>query len=136
MIFIDSNVLIDVLVPNDRWSRWAAETIEANDANELVINHVILAEIARRFETLDIALGFLATSHIAVVQLSETAAFRAGHAHAAYRRAGGPRQSILADFLIGAHASVLDAALVTRDRKRFATYFPELDIISPEGDDD
>ncbi len=64
--------------------------------------------------------------------LTNEVAIRAGQAHRLYRDRGGTRDAILADFLIGAHAAVRRAPLITRDRQRFASYFPELTIIAPE----
>jgi predicted nucleic acid-binding protein len=60
------------------------------------------------------------------------ASFLAGHAHADYRRAGGPRQAILPDFLIGAHAAVTGRPLLTRDPRRVATHIPGATLISPD----
>ena len=59
------------------------------------------------------------------------ARFLAGHAHAEYRRAGGHRQAVLPDFLIGAHAAVTGRPLLTRDPNRVASYIPGADIIAP-----
>lgn len=60
------------------------------------------------------------------------AAFLAGKAHYRYRRQGGERERTLPDFLIGAHALVQGHRLLTRDARRYRTYFPELDIIAPD----
>jgi hypothetical protein len=37
----------------------------------------------------------------------------------------------LPDFFIGAHAAVLGAPLLTRDSRRYADYFPTLELIAP-----
>jgi predicted nucleic acid-binding protein len=47
-----------------------------------------------------------------------------------YRRRGGPRQSPLPDFYIGAHAAIGRLALLTRDATRYRTYFPGVEIIA------
>lgn len=60
------------------------------------------------------------------------AAFLAGKAFLAYRRRGGERASPLPDFYIGAHAAVRGYRLLTRDRGRYETYFPKVELISPE----
>jgi len=41
------------------------------------------------------------------------------------------RHSPLPDFFIGAHAAVTGMTLLTRDARRYRTYFPKLTIIAP-----
>jgi predicted nucleic acid-binding protein len=60
------------------------------------------------------------------------AALIAGWAHREYRSRGGRREQTLPDFLIGAHAVVSGYRLLTRDPKRYRTYFPDLEIIAPD----
>jgi predicted nucleic acid-binding protein len=43
----------------------------------------------------------------------------------------GPRR-ILADFVIGAHASRYASALLTLDRRIYRTAFPDLEVLTPE----
>jgi predicted nucleic acid-binding protein len=57
------------------------------------------------------------------------AAFVAGKAFLAYRRRGGSKTAPLPDFYIGAHAAVQGMDVLTRDPKRYATYFPTVKII-------
>ena len=55
-----------------------------------------------------------------------------GVARIAPAGAGGSRERTLPAFLIGAHAAIADYKLLTRDAARYRTYFPELNIVSPE----
>jgi len=59
------------------------------------------------------------------------AGFLAGKAFVRYRRAKGSRTSPLPDFFIGAHAAIDGMALLTRDAKRYRTYFPTLQLVCP-----
>ncbi|MDE3244306.1 MAG: type II toxin-antitoxin system VapC family toxin, partial [Nitrospirota bacterium] len=65
-----------------------------------------------------------------VVPFTADHAYTAGVAHAAYRKAGGKRQRILADFLIGAHAFHEADQLLTRDRGFYRRYFSGLAVLS------
>ena len=60
-----------------------------------------------------------------------SAGFVAGRAYLAYRRRGGARTSPLPDFYIGAHAAVAGYRLLTRDARRFRSYFAGLELIAP-----
>ena len=60
------------------------------------------------------------------------ALFLAGKAFQRYRARGGTRTNTLPDFFIGAHAAVLGIPLLTRDARRYAGYFPNLELIVPE----
>ena len=59
------------------------------------------------------------------------AGFLAGQVFRQYRKRGRPRTAVLPDFLIGAHALVMDLNLLTRDRADFKNYFPALRVTSP-----
>jgi predicted nucleic acid-binding protein len=74
----------------------------------------------------------LAQFDLTYSDLTKPAAFRAVQAFRLYRGTGGVRTNVLADFLIGGHASVLGIALLTRDAKRYRTYFPELALLTPD----
>lgn len=129
---VDSSVLLDVFTEDRRWLDWSErQLVEAAQRGALILNAVVLAEIAPRFmrvETLREALPSMAV----IEEIPLEASFLAGHAHARHRRAGGARQAILPDFLIGAHAAVTGRPLLTRDPRRVATYIPGATLIAPE----
>jgi len=132
MIFLDSSVVIDLLEDQQEWTQWSQRAVGAFDDEPLVSNFVVVAEVAPAFRASSEVLVFLDALGVRLKPIDAEAAFRAGKAHAAYRASGGTREAILADFLIGGHAATLGATLVTRDRGRFASYFPELNLITPE----
>lgn len=133
MIFLDTNVLIDIIAPAQPWRDWSLERIEAAGGDDvLVIDQIVLAELASGFPGLDTATAWLVTMGIEVRILDEVAAFAAGLAFRHYRRSARDRTSILADFLIGAHADQLGATLLTRDVGIYRRYFPDLTLITPE----
>jgi predicted nucleic acid-binding protein len=129
--FIDSSVLLDLFTEDPRWLTWSEEQLTcAAQRGALVLNAVVLAEISPRFplvEELQAALPSMAI----IEEIPLAASFLAGHAHAAYRRAGGAREAVLPDFLIGAHAAVTDRPLLTRDPRRIAAYIPGATLIAP-----
>ncbi|MGH9113826.1 MAG: type II toxin-antitoxin system VapC family toxin [Acidimicrobiales bacterium] len=60
------------------------------------------------------------------------AALLAGKTFLFYRRSRGTASTPLPDFFIGAHAAVADLALLTRDARRYRTYFPTVRLLAPE----
>jgi predicted nucleic acid-binding protein len=130
---VDSNVLIDVLRDPDGSNSWSSECVEtAGDLGAIVINPIILAEVAIGFNNLDELERLLAAIQFSREALPWEAAFYAGRAHALYRRRGGVRDRTLPDFFIGAHAKVKGHRLLTRDARRYRAHFPDLEIIAPD----
>jgi predicted nucleic acid-binding protein len=131
-VFIDSSVLLDVFTEDRRWLDWSQTQLTlAAQRGAIIVNAVVLAEIAPRFSRIEDLRSALPSMAV-IEEIPATAAFLAGHAHAAYRRAGGTREAILPDFLIGAHAAVTARPLLTRDPRRVATHIPGAKLITPE----
>jgi predicted nucleic acid-binding protein len=129
--FVDSSVLLDVFTEDPNWLQWSqANLIKAAQRGALVINAVVIADIAPRFSRVE-ALRQSLPSMAVLEAIPFAASFLAGHAHADYRHAGGTREAILPDFLIGAHAAVTRRPLLTRDPRRIGTYIPGATLIAP-----
>ena len=132
MILVDSNVVFDVWDRDPLWTNWSSGQLRSLSAqHDLAINPVIYAEISARFSTqagLDEKVGELG---FIVLDIPREAAFLAGKAFARYRQQGGSRRTVLPDFFIGAHATVLDCPLLTRDTSKYASYFPAVQLIAP-----
>jgi len=130
---IDSNVLIDLLIDDPKWSDWSLAHLEqAALKGPLLINDIVYAETSTRYSAIEDFESALEIAHVSVMPTPRTALFLAGKAFTQYRRAGGIRTGVLADFFIGAHAAVEQLPLLTRDSRRYRHYFPTVVLITPE----
>jgi predicted nucleic acid-binding protein len=132
MILVDANVLLDVLHSDPQWGEWSNSQLRNQSrTHELAINSIVYAEISVSFATPAALDTKLADLEVMVLSIPRQAAFLAGKAFVQYRRRGGPKTNVLSDFLIGAHAFVLACPVLTRDTRRYATYFPGVTLIAP-----
>ncbi len=129
---VDSNVILDVVTEDAEWLEWSAAALAHQaDAGALVVNPVVYAEVAARFDRIEDLEEALPAEYFQRQALPWEAAFLAGRSFLQYRRRGGLRRSPLPDFYIGAHAAVAGLTLLTRDARRYRTYFPKLRILAP-----
>lgn len=132
MLLVDTNVLVDVLENDPDWADWSIGQLRAqSQIHPLAINHVIYAELSLTFSTVEALDDTLDKLGLAIMELPRPALFLAGKAFVRYRRAGGKKSNVLADFFIGAHAAVIGCPLLTRDTKRYQRYFPSVKLIAP-----
>ena len=131
-VLVDSNVLLDVFTDDPTWGSWSSERLaRALDAEPVVIDPIVYAEVSVGFSEIELLDELLPEALFTRESLPYPAGFLAGKAFVAYRRNGGQRPTPLPDFYIGAHALVSGHVLLTRDRRRYETYFPKLPIIAP-----
>lgn len=132
-VLVDSNVILDVATEDARWATWSSATLAMlADETNLVVNPLIYAEVSVGFERIEDLEAALPREVFRREALPYEAAFLAGKAFLSYRRRGGGRTSPLPDFCIGAHAAVAGYRLLTRDARRYRTYFPRLLVIAPD----
>jgi predicted nucleic acid-binding protein len=131
-VLVDSNVIIDLLDRDGEWADWSAAMLtDAAERGRLVINPIIYAEVSVEYDDVDEVEDALPHDYFLRAPLPWEAAFLAGKCFERYRRRGGTKRSPLPDFYIGAHAAVTGMTLLTRDARRYRTYFPKLRIIAP-----
>lgn len=132
MVLVDSNVLLDIVTDDPVWSPWSAAQIEkfAEDGQS-IINGVVYAELSVRFPTTDAVDEVLRRVRLTLEDTPRSSLFLAGKLYRQYRDSGGTRTGVLPDFFIGAHAAVQGIALLTRDPRRYRTYFPDIILIAP-----
>jgi predicted nucleic acid-binding protein len=132
MTLVDTNVLSDVLANDPAWSSWSMKALARCAADgPLLISDVIYAEMAARVKSEAELTQVLGTLEVRLERIPVPALFVAGQTFARYRRLGGIRTGVLPDFFVGAHALVARLPLLTRDVRRYRTYFPEVELIAP-----
>lgn len=128
---------MDVLENDPTWADWSIAQLRAQaQIHRLVINPVIYAELSLTFSKVEALDETLAQLQIPVIETPKPALFLAGKAFIQYRREtdqdSGTKTNVLVDFLIGVHAAVADLPVLTRDVRRYASYFPTVRLIAPE----
>ena len=132
MLLVDTNVLIDVLEDDPEWADWSIAQLRAQSkVHPLTINPIIYAELSLTFSKVEVLDETIENLALTISELPRPALFLAGKAFAQYRRQGGKANNVLADFFIGAHAAVLGCPLLTRDARRYQSYFPSIKLITP-----
>ena len=127
---VDTSVVIDIFGADPRFGATSANALRIclNDGT-VVANEVVWAETRSAFggdAEFTRAMQALGISFVATSQESATLA---GRSWQSYRAAGGTRQRVIADFLIGSHARLQCDRLLTRDRGYFRKYFASLVVV-------
>lgn len=136
VILIDTCVVTDLADPDSAWFEWSAATLEQLDpTHTMAINPMIYAECSIGFERIEEVEALFEHLGFESKPIPKEALFLAGKAFLQYKRRQGGKDNVLPDFFIGAHAAVSGYRLMTRDKGRFSTYFPHVDLIMPESTD-
>jgi predicted nucleic acid-binding protein len=129
---VDTNVLLDLVTDNAAWAEWSQRQLEsAAVRGPVLINDVVYAELSVGFLRMEEVNDVLAAAQVESASIPREALFLAGKAFQRYRAGGGTRTGVLPDFFVGAHAAVARLPLLTRDVRRYRTYFPTLRLIAP-----
>lgn len=131
-MLVDTNVLIDVLEDDPEWANWSIAQLQAQSmVHKLVINPIIYSELSLTFSSIEELDAALEAMELPMLEMPKPALFLASKAFLQYRQKGGTKNNVLGDFFIGAHAAVSRIPVLTRDIKRYATYFPTVQLVSP-----
>ncbi len=130
---VDSSVVIDILLDDSLFGQGSQVLLEEYLAiGSVVICPITFAECAavlsppERFESVASEMGLIWDD------FTPDVCGMAASMWQEYRRRGGPRGRILADFLIGAHARQRADGILSRDRGFFRSYFQGLRVVEPE----
>lgn len=128
---VDTSILLDVFLSDARRGPGSLEALrDAYDGGAILVCDVVYAELVPAFEDRDVLDGALREIGARLSPIDTVIAYEAGTRWMRYRLAGGPdgpRDRIITDFLIGAHAMVSADTFLTRDRGFYESCFPELD---------
>lgn len=132
-VLVDSNVILDLVTDDPRWGDWSEQMLKHYAGiGTLYINDMVYTEVSIGFQRIEELDQILSSGGFSYLPLPREALFLAGKVFLKYRRAGGVRSSSLPDFFIGAHAAVSNLLLLTRDKARYQTYFPVIELITPD----
>ncbi len=132
-LLVDSNVMLDLFLDDPDWADWSVTALaNAGDNSTLYINQIIYAEVSIAFNKIEELESALNEGGFQMLEFPKEALFLAGKAYLNYRRSKGAKKAPLPDFYIGAQAAVLGMDLITRDKRKYRTYFPTVRLICPE----
>jgi predicted nucleic acid-binding protein len=130
---VDTSVLIDVLAGDPTYSVSSRHALgRASREGALIVCPVVVAELRAAYRDDAQVRRLLLDLGIHVVDVDMQDGLDAGRIHRAYLHAGGGRDRVVADFLIGAHARNHATRLIARDRGFFRDYFGDLKVWYPD----
>jgi len=129
---IDTNILIDIFSADKTFGTKSANALRrCIQEGSVCACEVVWVETATVFPD---HTAFHRAIELLGIEFStmqkDTAEF-AARAWRQYRQRGGKRDRVVADFLIGAHASTQCDRLLTRDRGFYRIYFSKLSLLDP-----
>ena len=132
-IMVDSNIILDLFLNDHNWADWSESILQQySQTHQLCINPIIYSEVSIGFKQIEDLESALTTSRFKFLQLPKEALFLAGKAFLRYKKRKGLKTSTLPDFFIGAHAAVLEIEIITRDISRYRSYYPTVNLVTPE----
>lgn len=128
---MDSSVLVLIFKEQPGCEAWESVLASAAKDGSLIMSPVAYAESSQGFSTWVEALETFEILQIHYDPIGPDTAFLAGQIFQQYRKNKGPREHLLPDFLIGAHALCQADRLAALDRGYLRTYFPDLPLLRP-----
>lgn len=127
---VETSVLIDVFGADSRFGSPSANALRLGlNQGAVVACSIVWSETRAAFssdEEFSRAMGMIGVGFSA---MAEQAATLAGVTWKKYQAAGGKRERVIADFLIGAHAAKQCDRLLTRDRGYYKKYYSGLTVV-------
>lgn len=151
---VDTNVLLDILIPNQIYLESSLKKIEnASGKGKIIICEIVFTELASQFPDIGELNNFLNVTHIELIWNNKESLFDASRLWIKYIQKNHKKKScsecgrtidpacplcesklnfprrMLNDFIIGSHANIFADAFITRDRGFYRSYFSGIKII-------
>ena len=130
-VAVDTSVLLAIFKGEPKGELWLECLRSASESATLLLSSVVLAEARSFFPSDDACRNALRDLDLRHSPLTEAASLLAGKIFRTYRSQGGPRKTILPDFLVAAHAAMQADSLATEDRGYLRMYFPAIRLLTP-----
>jgi predicted nucleic acid-binding protein len=130
---LDSSVLLAIFNGEDGAEQWLEALIRARREGRLILCEVVYAEIAPAFPDREALEERLRLMGATVEPINNDAAWVAGESFRQYRESGGPREHLIPDFLIAAHALSQADRLAALDRGYLRRWFGDLKLLKIDG---
>ncbi|NOX20346.1 MAG: type II toxin-antitoxin system VapC family toxin [Nitrospirae bacterium] len=154
IIAVDTNILLDILIQDEHYFKTSKRLLdEYIQKGQLIICEIVYAELASQFQSEKDLKEFLKDTGIRLVHSTQEAFYEAGRRWKKYTKNKresfqcpkcgqlikvsckkchsriNPRQHMISDFIIGAHALQHAGVLLSRDRGYYKTYFKDLKVV-------
>ena len=131
VIAVDTSALLSIFKGEAEGEAWLDLLQTLSQSKSLIVSPIVLGEIRSFFPSDTTCMKAIQSLDLRVSDLDKDSSLLAGKIFRDYRGKGGPRSTILPDFLVAAHAVVQADALATFDRGYLRTYFPSMKLLKP-----